>query len=303
TTITGTLTCGGGGLVSPAPAAPFSGELDSDTGCTTKVSDLGLGCLNVGGGGATAVPPSKIPDGATNYFDIIGAPPNNLAPSVGPSQADCTKGAGPGMHCVGATNTGSACVNDGGCGGVAGACALDANCFFGPPLPIPNPFAGGVLTTCVLSVIQTDASGTGDAATGNSSVSLPLSSRVFVTGNFAEPCPKCVGKKCDTGPNAGAACVAVGSLATSLACPPAAAGFQAPLPVGITGLAPGSSTLPSAGGLFCGGQVHAGAFGFTTAKCIKETGSPAGDIHLGGAAVPSKLGASFCIPSTGNGTL
>src|SRR5262249_27727717 len=163
---------------------------------------------------ATAVPPSKIPDGATNYFDIIGAPPNNLAASVGTSQADCTKGAGPGMHCVGATNTGSACVNDGGCGGGAGGPRARPHALLRPPLRIPNPVAGGVLPTCVLSVIQTDARGPGDAATGNPSVSLPLSSRVFVTGNFAEPCPKCVGKKCDTGPNAGAACVAVGSLAT-----------------------------------------------------------------------------------------
>src|SRR5206468_1620010 len=48
----GTPSCGSAGF-NPSPASsPFSGEIDSDTAGTTKINDLGLGCLYVGGGKA-----------------------------------------------------------------------------------------------------------------------------------------------------------------------------------------------------------------------------------------------------------
>src|ERR1051326_1522079 len=175
----GTTSCGPAGLLTP-PAPPLSGELDSDTSCSTKVADLGLGCLCFGGGSATVVACGKIPDGAASLLDISG--PGTLAGSTGNSANDCTKGAGPGKHCVN-NNSVPTCTVDGDCGGAPGSCALDANCFFGPPLPIPSPAPFQALTTCVLNAVQTDASGTFDLNTGSSSVSLPLSSRVYITAN------------------------------------------------------------------------------------------------------------------------
>jgi hypothetical protein len=298
----GTTNCGSGGLVT-GPSAPLSGEIDSDLACTTKISDLGLGCLYIGGGGATAVPPGATPDGATNIFDISG--PNNaatLSASSGTSNLNCTKGAGPTSHCIGSTMNGVACTADSTCGGAAGSCALDANCFFAAPLPIVN--AG--LSTCVINVIQTDGSGTADLTAGTSSVSIPLSSRVYITGNSASPCPKCVSGTCTYGANAGGACSAgANTLLTSQDCPPVASQFTAPLPVTLNPLSTGSSKLTGTGGNFCPSppavnpQRTNGAFGKAAAQCIQEVGAPAGNL-LDGNPHPSKLAAAFCIPQTGN---
>ena len=299
----GTTGCGGitnGVTFTPPASAPFSGEIDSDLACSAKIADLGLGCLYLGGGGATSVPPGATPDGATNIFDISGT---NLLASKGTSNLNCTKGAGPSRHCIGGTNTGAACTTDGDCGGFAGSCALDANCFFAAPLPIVN----GSLSTCIVNVIQTDASGTGDIATGTSNVTIPLSSRVFLTSNSASPCPKCVSGSCNYGP--GTTCSAgSNSLGTSQDCPPPAAAFLAPLAVTLSPLTTGAVTKTGASGNFCPSPPAAapqrtnGAFGKTTAQCIKESGSPAGDL-TDGLPHPSKLGSVFCIPATGNAAI
>src|SRR5207244_7070245 len=60
TTAPGTSSCGGVGLSTP-PTAPFSGEIDSDTACATKISDLGSSCLYIGGGANSAVPGGPTP--------------------------------------------------------------------------------------------------------------------------------------------------------------------------------------------------------------------------------------------------
>jgi len=285
----GTTNCGSAGLVT-GPAAPFSGEIDSDLACTTKISDLGLGCLYIGGG-------------ATNIFDISG--PNNaatLSASSGTSDLDCTKGAGPTSHCIGNTNTGAACTADSGCGGAAGSCALDANCFFNAPLPIVN--AG--LSTCVVNVIQTDAGGTADLTAGTTSVNVPLSSRVYLTGNSASPCPKCVSGTCTYGANAGGACSAgTNTFLTSQDCPPSVSAFTAPIAVSLSPLSTGTSTLTGTTGNFCPSPPNSlaqrtnGAFGKSAAQCIKESGAPAGDL-TDGLPHPSNLASVFCIPQTGN---
>src|SRR5204862_307425 len=69
TTAPGTSSCGGTGLSTP-PTAPFSGEIDSDTACTAKLSDLGSSCLYIGGGANSAVPGGPTPAGASSYLDI-----------------------------------------------------------------------------------------------------------------------------------------------------------------------------------------------------------------------------------------
>src|SRR5439155_1082618 len=93
----------------------------------------------------------------------------------------------------------------------AGACQPVENCVFGPPLAIQNP-AVPSLATCVINVIATDASGSGDPTTGAATVDIPLVSRVYLTGNEAAPCPQCAcgtppcSGTCSAGPNAGMAC-------------------------------------------------------------------------------------------------
>jgi hypothetical protein len=220
TTAPGTASCGSGGLVSP-PSAPISGQIDSDTACSTKIDDLGLGCLYFGGGKATIVPPGLIPDGATSNFTITA--PGTLGGNAGTGPKDCTNGSGPAKHCVnghcntdadcgnvagacplggGSCNAGTqtsplVCATDADCGGSATSCRPDANCFFGPPLPIVSPPPNDALTTCVQNVVDTTASGTFNAATGDSNVSLPLGSRVYITGNSTDPCPRCISGTCD----------------------------------------------------------------------------------------------------------
>ena len=286
TNVTGTSFCGGAGL-SPGPSAPFGGAIFSDTACTTanKLSDLGLACLDIGGGNATSVPPGPVVDGASNVFDISGS---TLLASNGTGKFDCTKGAGPGKHCIGPTNNGAACTSDTGCDiSIPGSCALDANCLFGPPLPIPN----GGLSTCVINVIQTDASGTDNLSTGASTVDLPLFSRTHLTGNATSPCPKCISGTCNAGPRAGLACTPVGTQLTTHDCPPAPSGLLAPFPVPLS-LSTSGSSKTAADGNFCPGQSAAGnPFGFSGAFGFggqdAATPSPSASRRTGAARVIS----------------
>lgn len=307
TTVVGTTNCGSAGL-SSGPAAPFSGEIDSNAACSTKVRDLGSGCLYFGGGNGTIVPPGRIPDGASTYLNVTGE--TTLGASSGTSRKDCSKGAGPGRHCIN-DNALPSCTSDAQCGGAAGACALDANCVFGPPLPISSPAPFAALTTCVLNTVSSDAGGTFDRTTGEVDVTLPLSSRVYLTGNQASPCPKCVSGTCDAtwktngnaaSPDAGAPCVATGSVQTSPDCRPSLPGFQAPLGINLSPLTTGTASLTSVNGSFCPGQSHAGAFGQAAARCIQATGSPAGDL-TDQQPHPVTLGATFCLPPTNNGAV
>jgi len=296
----GTSNCGGAGLATPPSCSPpCSGEIDSDTGGTTKISDLGLSCLYIGGGNGNLTPPGAVPDGSAIVFDVSGG--TTLVASDGTGPDDCSKGAGPGKHCVNVSSpTVTPCATDSDCPatGQAGSCQLDANCFFGPPLPIPNPTIKN-LTTCVLNVIQTNGSGTVNSTTGDAVLSLPLSSRVHVTGNVASPCPKCVSGTCTTGANAGKSCTAVGSLMTSNDCPPSANQYVGALPVNLSPLTTGASITTSSTGQFCPGQNNAGAFGQATTRAIKQNGSPGGNLTDMNPH-PAVIGYSFCIPATGN---
>ncbi|HZP40234.1 MAG TPA: hypothetical protein VFD84_01840 [Candidatus Binatia bacterium] len=305
TTTVGSTSCGGPSFAGfDPPAGPFSGEVDGAAG---KLGDLGLGCLYVGGGNG-ATPANLIPDASQSLFDV-GTPSGGTVPLVagnGTGRENCTKGAGPGKHCVGGSGGPISCTADAQCGGTAGSCALDANCNFGPPLPI-----GGSLPVCVLNVIQTDASGTATLATGESTVDIPLSSMVYLTANGTSPCPKCVGGTCDSSwrdgggnpsPDAGAACTPTGTQGTSLACGVPLGDFQGALPVRLNPLSTGATMLDGPGGTFCQGQTTPGALHLTGATTIKETGSPAGDL-TDGASHPSVLAATFCIPASASAAI
>ena len=246
------------------------------------------------------MPPGPVVDGASQVFDISGT---TLVASAGSGKFDCTKGAGPGKHCISSTNNGVACANDAACDpSIPGSCALDANCLFGPPLPIKN----GGLSVCVINVIQNDASGTGDLTTGASTVDLPLESRTIITGNSTAPCPQCISSACVGGSNNGGACTPVGTQLTTHDCPPLPGGLLAPFPVILNPLSTAGSSMTSASGNFCPGQGSSafgapGAFGFA-AECIQESGSPAGDLTDGNPH-PAVLGSVFCIPATGSGAI
>ncbi len=298
TNVAGSTSCGGPGL-SPVPAAPFTGELDSDTACSTKTNDMGRGCLYIGGGNGKAIPPGAVPSGATNYLNISGS---NLVASNGTGTLDCTKAAGPSKVCLN-NDALPACTQDANCGGFTNACHEKANCYFGPPLEFPNPLLTS-LTTCAINVVQTNASGTGDPSTGNSSVSLPLASEVYVTGNLGSPCPKCT-STCTYGPKVGNSCISGGSSGTSQDCPPTRGGgaFQAPLAVTLNPLSTGTVSLTSASGNFCPMQKTPGAFGVSGSQCIKTIGNPSGNLTDGMPHSGGILASSFCIPTTTNSTI
>ena len=363
TTAPGTSSCGGTGLSTP-PTAPFSGEIDSDTACATKLSDLGSSCLYIGGGANGAVPGGPTPAGASSYLDLGSG--NALVASNGTGKLDCTKGSGPASECVnagtcvggpspGATcfsrqdcntactgagtpaacctfagggecpctgrNPHKSCTSDTDCGGAfppAGACQPVENCFFGPPLAIPDP-AIPVMSTCVINVIATDASGTGDPTTGAASVDIPLVSRVYLTGNLASPCPQCNcgtppcsgtgATGCNAGPSAGGACSTTATTGnpatgnTSQDCPPeeGMGFFAGALSVDLNPLTTGSVSVTSATGSFCPSQTNPGAFGQGGTRCITETGMPAGDL-TDGMPHAAREATVFCIPATNNGT-
>ncbi|HLK11596.1 MAG TPA: hypothetical protein VKW76_09460 [Candidatus Binatia bacterium] len=334
----GTGSCKGG----TGPVAPFSGSFGVGPNPGDKIAGLGLSCLYLGGGNGNATPPSKNPDGSILDLAAIccANDPNAVhLLATGTDPKTCTKGAGPGKHCVNLSKEGQACTTDADCAAGPGSCALDANCFFGPPLPIPS----GPLSTCVLNVIQTDSFGQLAVNDGSATITYPLSSRVFLTGNSMEPCPVCqatgvpcsnghcgadfnqmtgVGpgkactvdadcdNTCDQGANEGQSCTAVGSEGTTHDCPPNPANPSAPsdayvgaIPVSLSGVTTGTSTATAdASGNFCTPQGVKGAFGNVYAKFISESGMPAGPF-TDYTPHSTVLGSTFCVPASGNAAI
>jgi hypothetical protein len=278
----------------PDPIAPFSGEIDD--AMDVKRRDLGVGCLYLGGGNNAGLPPASIPAGGTSVLSISGASGLSLtlAASAGTGSADCTLGAGPGSHCANAPTPLPACTADADCGGQVGSCLLDANCFFGPPLPVPSTTAA--VSTCVMNVIQTDACGSADLATMGSSLSVNLSTRLYLTGDPVSPCPLCSGT-CSAGARMGDPCTGSGP---SNDCPPLGAQYIGNLAVALSPLSTGTTTATSPDGLFCPGQVGAGAFGFPPARKILQMGVPLSGVP---PLIPftATLAGIFCVPASGAG--
>ncbi len=299
----GSPDCGGAAL-SPPPQPPFSGELDDADG--NKLSDLGTGCLYVGGGNARTLPASRIPDGATSVLDVATASGTSLvlAGSAGNGPADCTRGPAATRHCIDGfpgTDNAGACATDADCSGMVGSCDYDANCFFGPPVPVPNP-AAPPLSVCIVNAVAQDICGTADLANGgHTSLTAALAPRIYLTTNgIGEPCPRCISGTCTGGQRAGLSCSGgVGSDQTTIECPPELDVFAGRLSVVLSPLSDGTSTASAASGLFCDGQTTPGAFGRTQARTIRETGAPLGS---GGLLNPfaTTLAGTFCIPKTGS---
>ncbi len=300
TTTAGTANCGTTGQFGSPPDPPFSGELDSDA-VGTKIRDLGLGCLYIGGGAAT-VNPSLIPENATTVLDSPDG--TTLAGSLGTGRADCSVGPqGTTKHCV--NNPGAECTTDGDCF-APGGCQADPTCYFGPPVLV-----NGFPSSCVVNAFAQSASGTLNLATGESTVDIELASFVYLTLAKPTVCPICDGGFCNYGANAGQACTTNNSTQTSLDCMPDTGTFVATLPISLNPLTSSTITASTPDGLFCPAQGHAGAFGTTvapdpdngipgvTAVVITQNGSPAGDL-TDGLPHPGVLVSNFCIPPTGS---
>src|SRR5262249_13482581 len=275
----------------PTPLPPLSGALFSDTDLTMQLTALGGGCLYIGGGAAN-VAPSQIPENATTIFNTDGT---NLAASFGRGTRDCSRGPEATKHCV--QFPAQACTTDADCGSIPGSCQGDANCFFGPPVPI-----NGFPASCVVNTFAADGSGTIDADTGASSVNIQLASRVYLTLAQPTACPQCVDGACTYGENAGGACTTANSALTTLDCPPPNGLFIATLPISLNPLSTNTNTQTAADGNFCSPQKTPGAFGQADAKAIVQNGQPGGDL-TDGLPHASVLVSTFCIPATQNGAL
>jgi len=286
----GTTDCGSAAFLT-LPAPPFSGEVDNGG---SKVSDLGLGCLYVGGGNSTLIPGASIPDGGKSVLAVAGV--SGLAITVtaspGSGPADCTKGAGPGRHCL---NDGvTPCTSDAACGGKVGACDLDANCFFGTPVPVPL----GPLSVCIMNGVRNDVCGMADLLTDTTTITAALSTRAYITSDAASPCPVCdATNHCTAGANAGGTCSGgVGSAGTTIECPPKPSQFFGRLDINLSPLSTGTSTLTNASGNFCPAQTAPGAFGVPATR-VSEKGTP---LLSGGGLFDTTLAGTFCVPASGN---
>jgi hypothetical protein len=231
---------------------PFSGQiLDADD---NVLGNLGLSCLYLGGGAAFNVPPGANPDNATSVLAVSGVCPDGsleLVPDPGSGPTDCTIGPETTSSCIDELPATESCTTNEDCtpgSANSGACAPDANCFFGAPLAIEN----GGLSTCVINVILDGAGGTTIPTLGESSLRMPLQSRVYLTGNGGAPCPTCIANVCDPdwragtlpSPNAGEACTADATSGVTHDCLPAGT-FVGRIPVDLTPLTTDETVLES----------------------------------------------------------
>jgi hypothetical protein len=264
------------------------------------------------GGGISVQPPSPTPDNATTVLKVIDAS-DATAVRLGP----ITK-----------AETGS----DRNCS------AANEGCFFGPPLPIPNASAPAV-STCVFNVIDKRAtgeevSGTLDATTGATTVTLPLTVKVHVTGDLEDatpgiqPCPTCQGpvgaRTCRSGQRVNSPCSTSNVLGTTHDCPPLSNTSLPNFGVDLTPLTTGRAVKAGPGGDFCTsttGQRTLGCFGTNSGsrvcQYIEENGCPfyidpapgqpaacvatgADDLTTAGGDLRAIQASVFCIPSSGN---
>ncbi len=247
-------------------------------GADVVLRSIACGGLDLGGGGST-VPEGLIPDGATNR--VVVGPCTGSVCDLAP-----TSGSGGGIDCT------------------------DVGCRFGPPLPIPN----GGLSTCVVNTFAGSGSGSLDKSTGALSLSVPLASHVFITGQPGQPCPRCTATgspaspgigSCDRGAGMGLTCMTTNSHGLSSDCLPGGSDGSADLGTIGVDLTPLVSTTVSRSdvdGLLCPAQSQAGCFGLSACRAVSVDGLPAGPISPD-TPQPVTLASVFCIPSTMNGVV
>ena len=376
-----TIDCGFPAQSVPA-SPPLAGELLDANGMPLFAGQLGLGCLYVGAGLASIVPPGATPAGAGSVFDVADCSANPIA--LGPSDTgdarSCTVGPAATRHCVNGhpgTDGSGACTSDGDCqpvcqragggacdgaavckcvdgapgvdagtcnaqgicGPVTGCigtaciipcgsdadcgglcqtdaqcgissssgaprnvCLPDASCFFGNPIPIDS----GSTSVCLINVVADGVAGTADKVTGDVEVTMPLRSRLYLTGIardfvFGQPCPICENDACSAGARKGLACTTDSTARTTPDCPPHPSVFLSEVDVRLDPMS--TDTLvrnADTNGVFCPAQSFTGAFGNLAVRTIVENGSPAAG-GLGATPTDAVFAAVFCIPATGTG--
>jgi len=146
------------------------------------LENLQCGGLYTGGGSAGVPLPFKVPDMGSSLTAVSCV---GNGPSLTLSQLTSTQ-TGSKRNC---TATG---------------------CLFGPPLPIPNS-ATTPISLCVINTVSQNGTGTANCSTGASSLSLPLTSELFLTGDLfptadgIQSCPVC-NQTCTGGSNAAGPC-------------------------------------------------------------------------------------------------
>jgi hypothetical protein len=240
-----TGTPGGGSTGSVEPARCVQGS-NNGTACATDATCTGggvcrghldIGGLYFGGGQPAGIGlPASIPDFSTSYTKIAscsGSDPVLTATVAADIPAGCSTPASTpaqGMrHCTG------------------------AGCLFGVPLPIPN-LTNSATSTCIVNEVATDAAGTATCSTGATTINLPLTSHVYLTGAVlgTQSCALCTGGTVGTcgsgtclgGARNGMACTPESNALTSHDCPPPAGTFIGDLPIPFA-LSTGTQTKTS----------------------------------------------------------
>jgi hypothetical protein len=177
--------------------------------------NLECGGLYTGGGGNSVPLPFPVPDMGESSTLVTAYNSGTGVLTLGPAtQAQvgarhCTEG----RECSG---SGAVCVIDADCPALQ---TCDTQCVFGPPLPIPNAMTPPT-SVCAVNDVDLDASGTAECDGGDSTVSTPLRSNVYLSGDLfalatppnipgVQPCPLC-DRFCVGGTNANFPCNANG---------------------------------------------------------------------------------------------
>ena len=291
------VTCGGPGYDVPA-SEPFSGEVDDAVG--TKLGDLELGCVYAGGaaagraGGGTPITSRSYVGGLLVVDGELGEGTEvALGASDDPGPLGCSRGAGPGRHCLGTVSAGSPCATDADCGGTPGTCQPDTHCYTTEPIDYANTGIAGFVV-CLVNVVEQEVSGTIDIATGDASQTLPLATRVYLS-----PCPKCVDGRCGAGKNAGDACTTSEGGGTSVRCLPQDSAYFGVVETTFASTTGTTDLMSDAGGIFCSAQPYPGAFGLADARTIVQHGRPAGDLR-DRAPHEYTRASTGCVPASSN---
>ena len=157
-------------------------------------------------------------------------------------------------------DTSVSCTGDGDC---PGSCAC--RFFLGPPLPVGN---GGV-GFCLTSEITGPVTATSDVEAGTFDGTIPVETNIVLGATAGDPCPRCVGGLCDSGPNVGTACTVQGHSTpfaddTSLDCP-----AGTPIVAPLTYVLPLSTDVQTS--TISAASPACSAVGFTSVGCHCDT--------------------------------
>src|SRR5262245_26021354 len=192
--------------------------------------NLACSGLFTGGGGNTVPLPYNVPDNGTSLTAVSG----------------CNGGTG-NFNLGNLTSAQTGSIRN----------CTSVGCLFGPPLPIPNATSTPT-SVCVINVVATNASGTGNCNTGTTHLSLPLSSVLYLDGDLfplapgIQVCPVCNHTCTATGPNTGGPCN------TNADCGNASCLGPATPAACCTGMETGTCTGTCGGGNTCHGGPNDG---------------------------------------------